>query len=285
VSGVGLHELEDRPHDLAEHRAQVGPGVLLAVHLDPQPGLTELESTHDGRRGHPHVDAEAGHVRLPDVLVEVVLDQPLGDPEVAADGLPYALPVERARQVVGDRVGDGAVELVAPVVRGDEVVPLEDGVEDVADPLGLDGDKVGVEDRHGPGPQEIRHLEGGPQARPLPRNAPVDRDDLPDVVRVDLHEVRNLARVVRGSPVGDENDGLGVGIKALETCGDGLDHVHDGPFAVIGGNPDDDVRVAELLDRLAGMVPEGCRETGCRHRGTVLSYGRCITGPLCPGSR
>ena len=140
------------------------PGVLFAVDLDAQPRLAEIEAAHDGRCRHPDVDAEAGDVRLPDVLVEVILCQFLGDPEVATDGLAHTGSVKRPREVVCDRVGDGAVELVAPVEGRDKVVSLEHGIQDVLDPLGLDGDEVGVEDGHGLRPEKIRHFERSPQA-------------------------------------------------------------------------------------------------------------------------
>jgi hypothetical protein len=116
--GVVAGHRQERAHDLAEHRPQIRAGVLGVVDLGPEPRLADGETAGQGRRRHPDVDAEAGDVRRPVLLLEVVADQVAAHAEVAADGLADAVAVQRPRHRVGDRVGDRAVVLVAGVERG-----------------------------------------------------------------------------------------------------------------------------------------------------------------------
>ncbi len=165
---------EQAPHDLAEHRPQVAAGVLGVVQLGPEHALADAEALAQGDRGHPDVDPEAGHVGAPHLLAGPVGGQPAREPEVAADRLAQPAPVEGGGQREGDRVGDGAVQLVAGVQRGDEVVAvLEDGPDQPVDPGRADRAQVGVQHRAASGPDGRGQLEDGPEGRALAGQADV----------------------------------------------------------------------------------------------------------------
>ena len=195
---VAIGQAQDRPDDLAEHRSEVAAGVLGVVDLGAQPGLADREAA--GQRGgrHPDVDAELADVVGPVVEREVVADEVAAHPEVAADGLADAVPVQGPGQRVGDGVGDRAVVLVARVQRGHEVVAaLEDGAGQQLDPLGDDAAQVGVDDDERLDIERGGDLEDRPQggalaadaidlrvgqADPLELVAGTDEEDLLDVV-------------------------------------------------------------------------------------------------------
>ena len=67
--------------------ARSAPGILGVVDLRPQERLAHPEAVGERGGRHPDVDPEAGHVRLPDRLLQVVRGQAAGEAEVAADGL------------------------------------------------------------------------------------------------------------------------------------------------------------------------------------------------------
>ncbi len=63
VVRVAVGQPQDRADDLAEHRPEVGAGVLGVVDLGPEPRLADREAAGDRRGRHPDVDAEAADVR------------------------------------------------------------------------------------------------------------------------------------------------------------------------------------------------------------------------------
>ena len=60
---VAVGEPQDRADDLAEHRPEVGAGVLGVVDLGAEPGLADGEAAGQRRGRHPDVDAELADVR------------------------------------------------------------------------------------------------------------------------------------------------------------------------------------------------------------------------------
>ena len=197
--GVRGGQPEDRPDDLAEHRPEVGAGVLGVVDLRPEARLADREAAGQRRRRHPDVDPELADVVGPVVELEVVPDEVAADAEVAADRLADPVAVEGPRQRVGDGVRDRAVVLVAGVERRDVVVAaLEDRPGEQLDPLGDDRAQVGVDDDERLDLERGRDLEDRPERRALAADAvdlgvgeadprePVgraDEQDLLDVVR------------------------------------------------------------------------------------------------------
>jgi len=207
-----------------------------------------------------------------------VLDQAAGDAEIPADGLADAQAVKRPGHVVGDGVGDGPVQLVAPVERCDEVVSFPHRIQDVSDPLRFDGDEVRIEDGDGLRFEEVRRLENGAQSGSLSRDAPVDRDDLLDVEGGNLDKIGDLPRVIRRSAVGYQDDRTAFAAVFRQTGGDGVDDVGDRSAAVIGGDADDDVGLSQLFESLSDVVPQRSHETGrWLHRSTSQ-------GVRCPPS-
>ena len=111
-------------------------------------------------------------VGRPVVELEVVPDEVAGDPEVAADRLADAVPVQRPGQRVGDGVGDRAVVLVAGVERRHEVVAaLEDRPGQQLDPLGHDRAQVRVDDDERLDLERVGDLEDRPQRGALAADA------------------------------------------------------------------------------------------------------------------
>ena len=169
-------------------------------------------------------------VGRPVVEREVVLDEVARHPEVAADRLADAVPVERPGQRVGDGVGDRAVVLVAGVERRHEVVAaLEDRPGQQLDPLGHDRAQVRVDDDQRLDLERIGDLEDRPQGRALAAD-PVD---------LGVGQADPLQLVGRA----DEQDLLDV-VGRL-----GLDHDAAGPVGRAGVRVDDDrMEVREVLD-------------------------------------
>ena len=87
---------QNRAHDLAEHRAQVGAGVLRIVDFGAQPGLADGEPAGERRGRHPDVDAELADVVSPVAELQVMADQVAGHAEVAPDRLADLVAIERA---------------------------------------------------------------------------------------------------------------------------------------------------------------------------------------------
>ena len=54
-----------------EVAAEVSRRVLLAVDLHAELCLADIEPAHDGRGGHPDIDAESGDIGFPDVLGQI----------------------------------------------------------------------------------------------------------------------------------------------------------------------------------------------------------------------
>jgi hypothetical protein len=76
-------------------------------------------------------------------------------------------------------VGDGAVVLVAQVVRRNKVMPLfEDGSDEKVYPFRSDASKIGVHHRAGLHIQLLRNLKDGSEGASLAWNAVVGRHDL-----------------------------------------------------------------------------------------------------------
>jgi SSS family transporter len=231
---VGLHEGEDRPDDLAEHGAQMLGGVLDVMDFRAEAGLADAKPVDDGRDRQPDVHAEAGHVGLPHVVVQVLPDGPPGEGKVAPDGLANAEAIKSPGQVVDDGIGDRAVVLVAPVVGGDEVVtPLEDGLGQVPDPLGRDGPQVGIQQDTDRSVQEFGRFQDGPDGRSLAGQTPVDGHQGFDIVGVGPDFFRRLPGVVDRPAVGDHDEGEAVGKVGLETPDGRLEDVSDGRRRVV----------------------------------------------------
>ena len=165
--GVPDGEPEDRPDDLAEHRAEVGAGVLRIVDLRAEPGLADGEPAGQRRRRHPDVDPELRDVVVPVVEREVVPDEVARDPEIAADRLADPMAVQRPGERIGDRVRDRAVVLVAGVERRDEVIAaLEDRARPAARSTRGRSSAGPSRRRRGPGPRaprRSRRSSGGPR--------------------------------------------------------------------------------------------------------------------------
>jgi len=148
---IPLHQLEGGPHDLAEHGTQVSRGVLPPVDLGAEFCLADPEPADDGRRRHPDVDPEFGHIRFPDILFEIEFDHCRRQSEVTANGLPDLLPIEGPRQIVCNRVGDGPIQLIALVVGSDIIVAFDDRIQNIPDPFRSYGKQIGIKDRDGSG--------------------------------------------------------------------------------------------------------------------------------------
>ena len=274
--GVVPGHAQQRPHDLAEHRAQVGPGILGVVDLRPEAALADGEAAGQRGRRHPDVDAEARYVRRPGLLGEVVADQVAADAEVAADRLADAVAVQCPRHGIGDGVGDGAVVLVAGVERRHEVVAaLEDRPGQQLDPFRDDRAQVRIHDHQGPDVERGGHLEDGPQGGSLAAHAVevgigqadpiqpvlrVDEQDLLDVSRrLGLHD--HPLRSVRGARVGVHQDGAKIR-EVLDQAGLGSpNHVADRGRVPIARDADHDVGTAEPRD----LIPDGRRQRTRRH--------------------
>ena len=152
--------------------------------------------------------------------VEVVPDEVAADPEVAADRLADAVPVQGPRQRVGDGVGDRAVVLVAGVERRHVVVAaLEDRAGQQLDPFGDDRAQVGVDDDERLDLERRRDLEDRPQRRALAADA-VDlgvgqADPLELVRRADEQDLLDVV-----GRLGLDDDAAG----AVGRAGVGVDH-------------------------------------------------------------
>ena len=157
--------------------------------LGSEEGLAGLEAAAKRLRGHPDVNAKAGYIAVPDVLLEVMVNQPAGKGEVAADRLADALSVERPGQGVDHAVGNGAVILVALVIGRNEIEPsFQDWANQQVNPFGGNAAQVGVHHRAGPGSEPLRQQENHPKGAALTRDAMIGRGE--PVHRV--HGVRNL---------------------------------------------------------------------------------------------
>ena len=232
--GVRDGQAEDRGHDLAEHRPEVGAGVLRVVDLRAEARLADREPAAQRQRRHPDVDAELRDLGRPVALREVVPDEIARDAEVAADRLADAQAVQRAGQRVGDVVRDRAVVLVAGVQRGDVVVAaLEDRSGQELDPLRPDRAQVGVDDDERLDLERRRDLEDRSQRGALAARA------------LDLGVRERDPGELVGRP--HEQDPLDV-VRRL-----GLDDDPPGPVrrARIGVH-DDRAQVREVLDE-AGL--------------------------------
>ncbi len=282
--GVADGQPEDRPDDLAEHRAEVGAGVLGVVDLGAETGLADREPAGHRRGRHPDVDPELARVVVPVVEREVVPDEVAAHPEVAADRLPDPVPVERPGEGVGDRVRDRAVELVARVERGDVVVAaLEDRSGQELDPLRDDRAQVGVDDH------ERLHLEGGGHLEDRPQGGALAADPL-DLGVGQGHPLQAVRRadqedpldVVGGLRLGHDPLGAvgraGVGVdqhraevgEVLDQPGLGRpDHVADRRRVPVAGDADHDVGAADPLD----LVADRLSQDGLGHPPTVPPRG------------
>ena len=274
--GVRDGQAEDRGHDLAEHRPEVGARVLRVVDLRAEPRLADGEAAAEGQRRHPDVDAELRDLGRPVALGEVVLDEVARDAEVAADRLADAQPVQRARQRVGDVVRDRAVVLVAGIERGDVVVAaLEDRPGQELDPLRADRAQVGVDDDERLDLERRRDLEDRPQRRALaacaldlgirerdPRELvgrPDEQDPLDVVRRLGLDD--DPPRPVRRARVRVHDDRAQVR-EVLDEAGLRRAHdVADRRGVLEAGDADHDVRSFESVDLFA----DGRRQHRLRH--------------------
>ena len=253
-------QLEQRADDLAEHRSQVGRGVLGVVDLRAEPSLAHREALVDRRVRHPDVDPEARGEVVERVELEVARHEVTGDREVAADRLADARPVQRAGQRIADVVRDRAVVLVARVHRRHEVVAaLEDRSGQKLDPLGHDRAQVGVDHDHGLDLELARHLEQGAHRGALAARALVgdadalelvlraDQDHLLEVVRA-LGADRDARRVVRRAAVAVDEDRLELGEVLDHPRGRGAHDVADRLGVAEGWDADHEVGVADAPD-------------------------------------
>ncbi len=296
VVGVAVGQPQDRADDLAEHRPEVGAGVLGVVDLGPEPGLADREPGGQRRGRHPDVDPEAADLGRPVIELEVVPDEVAAHPEVAADRLPDSVPVERPGERVGDGVGDRAVVLVAGVEGRDEVVAaLEDGSGQQLDPFGDDAAQVRVDDDERLDVEGVGDLEDRPQRGPLAADAVdlgigqadplelagrADQQDLLDVLgRLGLDH--DPARAVGRSGVRVDDDRVEVGEVLDEPGLRRADHVADRRRVLETRDADHDVGPAESLD----LVADGRRQGGLRHGSTVPpSSGRRPSGGTGAGT-
>ena len=138
--------------------------------LGPEPSLAYAPALVDGLGGHPDVYSIAGDVAFPIAPLQIGIDQIAREAEIAADGLAHFHAVQHAGHGEGDVVGNGAIVLVAAVVRGHVVVALaNDRVSQELDPLGGDAPEVGVHHDAGFGSQRPGGLEDGPEGAALAR--------------------------------------------------------------------------------------------------------------------
>ncbi len=99
------------------------PGSLASC-IFTQIGLADAKPLGNGAGGHPDVDAEAGHIRVPHVLFDVEPCQVPGNGKVPADGLADPFAVEGTGQIVDDIVGNGPVILVSHIDGGNKLIAL-----------------------------------------------------------------------------------------------------------------------------------------------------------------
>ena len=273
VVGVPVGEAQDGPDHLPEHRSEVGPGVLRVVDLRAESRLADREAAGQGRGRHPDVDPELADLGRPVIELEVVADQVARHAEVPADRLADAMAVQRARERVGDGVGDRAVVLVAGVQRGHEVVAaLEDGTGQELDPFGHDRAQVAVDHDERLDLERRGDLEDAPQggalaadaidlgigqADPLELVARPDEEDLLHVVgRFGLHD--DAARAIGRPGVGIDHDRMQVG-EVLDQAGlRGPHHVSDGRRVLEARDADHDVGPTEPGDHVADRRRQGC---------------------------
>ena len=270
VVGVRGGQPQDRPDDLAEHRAEVGAGVLGVVDLRPEPGLADREAAGQRRGRHPDVDPELADVVGPVVELEVVPDEVAADAEVATDRLADPVAVEGPCQRVGDGVGDRAVVLVARVERGHVVVAaLDDRAGEQLDPLRDDRAEVAVDD------DERLDLEGGRDLEDRPQRGALAADAVD--LRVGEADAREPVRRA------DEEDLLDV-VGRL-----GLDDDAPGAVGRAGVAVDEDrPEVGEVLDEAGLRRPDDVadrrgvleardadHDVGTTEAGDLVADGRC----------
>ncbi|HEV3011721.1 MAG TPA: hypothetical protein VG499_00450 [Actinomycetota bacterium] len=259
---------EQAPHDLAEHRAQVAAGVLGVVQLGPEHALADAEALAQGDRGHPDVDPEAGHVGAPHLLAGPVGGQPAREAEVAADRLAQPPPVQGGGQREGDRVGDGAVQLVPGVQRGDQVVAvLQDRPDQPVDPGRADRAQVGVQHRAAPGPDGRGQLEDGPEGRALAGQADIGHGQLVRALDLGVEQQQLLVAVGGGGhgrldravgrvAVRDGDQAAAVGEVLAQPGLHGTDDVADRPGVLERRDADEHVDGSVAVQQGRGIIAE-----------------------------
>ncbi len=277
VAFVLHRQPQDRAHDLAEHRPEVGARVLGVVDLGAEARLADGEPAGKRRGRHPDVDAELADVVGPVIERQVVPDEVAADPEVATDRLADAVAVEGPGERVGDGVRDRAVVLVARVQRRHEVVAaLEDRPGQQLDPLGHDRPEVRVDHDERLHLERRGDLEDRAQRRALATDAVdlgvgqadarelvarSDEQDLLDVVgRLGVDD--DASGAVRRARVRIDDDGPQVREVLDEACLRGAHHVADGRCVLEAWDADHDVGFAESGD----LVPHGRSQGSLGHR-------------------
>ena len=229
--------------------------------------LRHLETIGERRRGHPDIDAEAGHIRLPHVLGQIELCQLAGKTEIAADGLAHLLAVQRAGERINDAVGDGAVKLVAMIERRDIIeTAIQHRFEQQLDPLRRDAPEVGIDHHTSLGVQRLRHLEHGAERAALAGDARVRERHLEHgfdaVMQQDGAEIANGSVVhdfhgaVAGAAVGIDDNRLVLGEILGQPALHRAHHMADGVRAVEAGDADNNIGLPELFELLMDISPE-----------------------------
>ncbi len=162
---IGFERPEQRAHGLPHGGDQVG-GTRVQVGFDAEECLGQAEASGDGGDGEGDFGAGAAGFVGPDFLAEKVIAERAGEGEFRGIGFLDPLAVEGAGHGIDQVAHQQAVEFVAAVERGDEIVSsLVDRAQQALDPVGLDGGGFGRDHGAGGGAQQFGGGQDGAQRR------------------------------------------------------------------------------------------------------------------------
>jgi hypothetical protein len=253
---VALHEREGRTHRLGDHRGQIGGPGPRAYLMPTQPRFGDGKPIGDRRAGDPQV-ADVATGPRPLGIDQQVLDQARRERQLTAQRLVQAAAVERAQQRAEQQARDGALVEVPRVGGGDQVgLAVQHRPGQAWDPVGCRRDRVGLQQHQRPRAQPVGDLERRAQGGAAPRHA-VERygDPLAGRGLVLGHDGRQpagrgaLARGVGRARVAHHERGLQRGKVAGQPVGGNGQHAVERLGAVVGEQPDGNIRPADARQR------------------------------------